>query len=81
MGHSRKANFKVCANCGAYAPRRKTLCCNPNGCGPSTRADRRAGRKSLWREPTTDEVAAEQNRIQRRENLIQSLIADAECFA
>ena len=69
-------NFHVCCNCGAVAPRRKRLCNNPDGCGPTSAADRRKGRKSVWRELTTSEIATIQERIRRREALMNELLGD-----
>lgn len=72
-----KAGFRVCCNCGAHAPRRKVLCNNPNGCGPTSRADRRRfNLKSVWREPTAEELEAVRARRAATEALIQSLLAD-----
>lgn len=67
-----KSPFKFCANCGEKAPRSKRLC-NSNRCGPHTREDRRAGRKSIWREPTAEEIAEENERLARWEKMLEEL--------
>jgi hypothetical protein len=68
------AKFKICCNCGAKAKRTKRLCNNPKGCGPTSAFDRRAGLKSVWREPTAAEVAEHQAHNDRMTALLNELL-------
>ena len=67
-----KATFKFCANCGEKAPRSKRLC-NSDRCGPHSRQERRAGRKSIWREPTAEEIAQNKERSARWERMLEEM--------
>lgn len=68
-----RPTFKICRNCGGHAPIRARLCCNPKGCGPSSRTERRAGRKSYWDLPTTDQISEKEAKRARIELLINEL--------
>ena len=73
-----KPTFKICANCGAYAPTAKRVCNSPKGCGVVSREDRRNGRKSVWNVPTAAQVEARNAKRAAMEALINKLAGSEE---
>lgn len=70
-----KPTFKVCRNCRKECGLKVRLCV---GCGPHSRAERRAGRKSYFDLATPEQMAAKAELRARHEALVQSLLSEVE---